>query len=422
MFDHIFVYPLLLLVIFAVSLEKNKSIVNPFLIFSLLYFLIFVFRPIVIGIGIENARIPIYIKNHSAIIEKGAWLSFFFYLTSWLIYKLVRIKYCRLLFGVFYPKIQADVSIRKITRVSIWLLPLAIVIYLMAFREGGSFVMTIFILRTAIFKYSSILVMVTQLGALLGVILVIESKRRKLKSKKYVLIFLAFEAIILLTGDRSSFFIPIIFFIFAQHYLVKKIKKAYLISMILSVFLALGVMQEIRQSLLSDREIASKNDQSKVDKIVKNISKGANLDVYDYYLTILQYSENGNSRSGVDLYHYIVAPIPRFLWEGKPRVISEGVWFAEKFFGSENTGKPFTNVGLWFINFGMIGVILAAIFTGVLLKINLWYLKVQSNSFQFVYFLVSVFIICIGGFSMGFLLAFIKYLLPLNLIYRYARI
>ena len=71
-------------------------------------------------------------------------------------------------------------------------------------------------------------------------------------------------------------------------------------------------------------------------------------------------------RYGEDFVVGLLGLVPRFLWEGKPAAIAPGVWFRQAYEPEKVNGWPMGAAGLWYLNFGILGLVLGGMLSGAL--------------------------------------------------------
>ena len=67
-----------------------------------------------------------------------------------------------------------------------------------------------------------------------------------------------------------------------------------------------------------------------------------------------------------ELWYLVTRPVPRFLWEDKPTGF--GLFYAEKIVGKKNITLTYSALGDFYVSFGVAGVIVGAIFFGMMAR------------------------------------------------------
>lgn len=69
-------------------------------------------------------------------------------------------------------------------------------------------------------------------------------------------------------------------------------------------------------------------------------------------------------RYGEDFVTGVLGLVPRVLWENKPDAIAPGVWFRQVYEPDKLNGWPMGAAGLWYLNFGGLGLVLGGMLSG----------------------------------------------------------
>lgn len=177
----------------------------------------------------------------------------------------------------------------------------------------------------------------------------------------------------LASGSKTNFFLPLVGFIVAYHYLVKRIRLIHIIGLGLLIVIAspifnvyrhadeIGVVREaiVRQEILTNPELVAQGFLRRfygVDSLTYIIRDTPSVMEFAWGATMLP---------------VFVAWVPRDLWEGKPTVSFSRVfgetYFGEVFGGTGTAASP-TMLGEAYLNFHFGGLIVLGAVCGVLLR------------------------------------------------------
>lgn len=98
------------------------------------------------------------------------------------------------------------------------------------------------------------------------------------------------------------------------------------------------------------------------------LSRGLNMITYDQFLLYLQLSFEQPIRDGEDFVNGLFGLVPRSIWPDKPLLITPGAWLGYYAYGRTDLGFPFTIPGVWFANFGIIGLIVGGALSGIAVR------------------------------------------------------
>ena len=178
------------------------------------------------------------------------------------------------------------------------------------------------------------------------------------KSKLVVIGWLLALLMCLFVGDRSLMVMPIVLLVLSYHY------TGAISGGRLSFFLLVGVASMTTLGIARNLilyEIVVLPSASNV------LSHGLNLIAYDQFLLYVQATEVKAIRAGADFVNGFAAFVPRSVWPDKPALITPGAWLGFFIYGRSDLGLPYTTAGLWFSNFGLLGVVVGGMLTGCLL-------------------------------------------------------
>lgn len=195
-------------------------------------------------------------------------------------------------------------------------------------------------------------------------------------------LFLAIFALFTTIGFRFILVVMIVFLVFYRYLKKSEIPKLkdilFLILIIFLMFLVVGGVGAIRDSIRTGNDI--KINQLNLQDIWINFAY--NLNIYQtVYAMVVNIPKYHNYIYGYTYYLAIVQPIPRGLWPNKPAGIPdvESAIFAGNPRPFES-GQAYPIIGDFYINFGLIGIIILMFLFGLSLKILWKYLEIYKNN------------------------------------------
>lgn len=105
--------------------------------------------------------------------------------------------------------------------------------------------------------------------------------------------------------------------------------------------------------------------QFSIPSFADALSRGINLITYDQFLLYLKVSLEQPIRGGEDFINGLFGIVPRSIWPEKPLLINPGAWLGYYAYGRTDLGFPFTAPGVWFANFGIIGLMIGGALSGI---------------------------------------------------------
>lgn len=140
---------------------------------------------------------------------------------------------------------------------------------------------------------------------------------------------------------------------------------------LLAIFVAFGLgttlvfgLRVYRDQTLSGEVSGNIAGQS----IVRQLSVASNTVSYDaYLLAVRDWPNKHRYREGLDLFNGTVGIVPRAIWAGKPQDVVPGAWFRKVYEPDTRNGWPMGATGIWYLNFGGLGVVIGGLLTGLVL-------------------------------------------------------
>jgi len=167
-------------------------------------------------------------------------------------------------------------------------------------------------------------------------------------------------------GSRSGFFLPIVLFIFATHYLYRRIPT----SLILGLFVAampVFVFLRIMSAGHSAEELSASGTLTDVSVILEEFI--ARFSGFINFVDLVDWFENKSCVLGQTFVEFLVRPIPRSLMPNKPSSID--IFLTYEIYGRPQFGGSvaiFGGLGEMYYNFYFPGIFLWFILVGILLS------------------------------------------------------
>jgi len=187
---------------------------------------------------------------------------------------------------------------------------------------------------------------------------------------------------------------------------------------VLAIVLALGLgmtlvlgLRVYRDRTLSGEVSGSIAGQS----IIRQLSVASNSVSYDAYLLAQRdWPGKHRYRGGLDFYNSASGVIPRAIWAGKPQDVAPGAWFRKVYEPDTRNGWPMGGTGLWYLNFGVVGVVIGGLLTGLVVAAAARSMPdSRTNPLSFVLAFSVGFWVISDGVEGQFLVKWVTYVLPM---------
>ncbi|MEM6960112.1 MAG: O-antigen polymerase [Myxococcota bacterium] len=229
----------------------------------------------------------------------------------------------------------------------------------------------------------SFLRIIPNLTSLLAAFMLVESiKRRRGRALSAVFLIASLLAPTLM-GDRSAVVYPIIFIIALYTLSRPNVPVVYLAIGLVMIGGLMGALDTARRSIFENNRVNYWDTVEQADgdspSVFRTMSKALNLSVFDHFMVVKQDFDYNNFLYGDFFVRGVIGLVPRTLWEEKPKTITSGNWFSETYLPG-TAGKPFTGIGEWWINFGILGVFFGMTLSGLFCRIAWEWAKHRRNS------------------------------------------
>lgn len=217
-------------------------------------------------------------------------------------------------------------------------------------------------------------------------------------------------------GNRFNIAMFLVVAIVAYHTYVRKISIAELVVLIC---LSGALLHSLR--ILRELIVYSGQSQETVlaqMSFLRGLSFSLHFSEYDALMLVIR--DVGNLfqfRQGEDFLNGIVSWIPGFLWEGKPSTFHVGPWLRQVYEPDRINGWPVTVVGAWYVNFGIIGIFVGAMLSGLVVgALDRCYRNSHNNPWHAVLAPAFGLFLFDGGLNTGFPQYLVLYVLPIALL------
>ncbi len=411
---------ILFVITYRVCSDKiSKVFFEPYTLFSIFQFGYFIFRPCVILFHEGNSYFP---GLTTAYLTQNVYFSslvgVIFYILTSLFYKLASKINLNPLSFWFVPEFKKQVNQRILNNLNVFLLLIFIINYLNYLDQYGSIGTLMLNLRTGDIVGAYSLKILPQFLALLAAFnffVSIINKQGRLISALFFLISLFCVA---LTGDRSGIIVPILLIYISLTYSRRKINLYSFLFFVLFSIISLHVLNEIRSLIIFDSTVSKSTtpDWSYI------LTRALNLQAFDYFLVINQYANLETLKLGEDFKNGLIGFIPRNFWVEKPEIINDGVWFSKQFFGTTKIGRPYTLLGVWYLNFHFLGIFFGAALSAFIMSATSKYIDSVSGAISFFYASLITLIFASQGWSPSLPINYIKFILPIIIIFKFLSI
>lgn len=367
-------------------LKKQMSLWEPITLVSTLYFLIFIFRPIIDIANYDTAKFGID-TSEGCIYATTIFLTSFFimylaYYSSFSKYKFIQFK------DAFYEKIINENICLKMA-FTIWIISFSLcIVYFMTSGYSIAYVLTVgasgsFVdndLNAPVGFLSK--VSLCMISTFLYIAIISKSTIKKL------IIFIATFNIFLIMGGRSILF-SFLFSIVTYYYLKNKKTPsvATILTGILLVTLFFAIVQFARWGLRSGGDI-----------VIPALSLELLMSPFDSELTtyktfygmVMNIPDTFNYMYGYEMFYYtLVMVIPRFIWAGKPDAPLRDMLSSVMNEQAVLHGEAWPNLGEFFMEFGFLGCIFFMFLYGKYMRLlNKIRINASANSHAMVLYSV----------------------------------
>lgn len=197
-------------------------------------------------------------------------------------------------------------------------------------------------------------------------------------------------------GDRSGIVWPLLLLMLGLLVVYPKVNSFAAAGGMVALVLVATSLHRIRADQFQNTYSADYYGNAGV-----SITRGLNLNNYDaFLLAIRDFQGAETKRNGEDFANAFLGLVPRALWPDKPQFINVGDWFAQVYKPGKVSGTPVTLLGEWFLNFGILGLVVGGTLSGSLYRgIILRYPDYRTNPLVFMTVISVVFNITAFGAS-----------------------
>lgn len=211
-------------------------------------------------------------------------------------------------------------------------------------------------------------------------------------------------------GNRTvtGFFLFLVLTLYYNRY--SKISVRNIVLAILILIVIGNGLRLLRDNLHSE---ATGNDFNTLEMMSPYTALALSMHWSEYDGLLLSVRDVGHKfsyRYGADFVHGVSAWVPRFLWPDKPSSHKIGKWFRQIYEPQKENGWPITSLGNWFVNGGIMFVLVGIVLTSMLVA----FLDILSGATVLGDYTIMIFCVFVlhQGLDTGFIQKTILTFLP----------
>jgi hypothetical protein len=156
---------------------------------------------------------------------------------------------------------------------------------------------------------------------------------------------------------------------------------------------------------------------------VRQVAVAGNMVQYDaFVLATRDWPSTFRYRDGQDFVLGMQGVVPRVVWAGKPTNVAPGTWFRQVYEPEKRNGWPPGSAGEWYLNFGLPGLALGGLLSGILLGSAARALHAaRMNPFAFAASIAIGLQVLVVGFHAQLPVRWFQWCLPLILMARWLK-
>lgn len=361
----------------------TEDLLDPITIFTLLNSTRFLMRPAVIMLGIDLPENMHLFRMDVQELARETMLIFFLgYLSFALGYGLANGRLSRRLATYlmgYRPSIIRVARLNLLTLIVVTLSGVMSVYYIITLGGLGNYMTEA---RLGLFAGTAYLQHLPELAVFIAALALYIAFRRRRGFLIPALAFFFSLVFLFMMGERGGIISAFLFLAVLYHFGVRRLTVwNYLaFGLVLSLLLA-GLGMARKEIMKSDEgttvstsrmlEVIGDDEQWSALSVLQHLNANAT----DHFMVIVQDFDITNYTYGDDFYRGLIGVIPRAIWPDKPERITTGQWFTERYFPGKPSGRPITTVGIYYLNFGYVGVFLGMLISGAFCRILWHYLK-----------------------------------------------
>lgn len=364
----------------------TEDLLDPITIFTLLNSTRFLIRPAVIMLGLDLPENMHLFRMDVQELAKETLLIFFFgYLAFALGYALANGRLSRRLATYMMGYRPSTIRVARLNLLALVsvLLSGAMSVYFIAQLGGLANYMKD--ARLGLFAGMAFLQHLPELAVFIAALALYIALRRRRGLPIPAIAFIASLVFLFMMGERGGIISAFLFLAVLYHFGARRLTLGNYLAYGLALSLLLAGLGIARKEIMQSDEGSSVSTSRMLEIIgddenwsALSVLQHLNANATDHFMVIVQDFDITNFTYGDDFYRGLIGVIPRSIWPEKPERITTGQWFTERYFPGKPSGRPITTVGIYYLNFGYVGVFLGMLISGIFCRILWHYLKGAS--------------------------------------------
>lgn len=361
----------------------TEDLLDPITIFTLLNSTRFLIRPAVIMLGVDLPENMHLFRADVKELARETMLIFFLgYLAFALGYGLANGRLSRRLASYmmgYRPAIIRVARLNLLALVSVLISGAMSAYFIVELGGLGNYMTEA---RLGLFAGAAYLQHLPELAVFIAALALYISMRRRRGLFIPALAFVASLVFLFMMGERGGIISAFLFLAVLYHFGVRRLTVWNYLAYGLVLSLLLSVLGIARKEIMTGDEGTAVSTSRMLEVIgdderwsALSVLQHLNANATDHFMVIVQDFDITNYTYGDDFYRGLIGVIPRSIWPNKPERITTGQWFTERYFPGKPSGRPITTVGIYYLNFGYVGVFLGMLISGLFCRILWHYLK-----------------------------------------------
>jgi len=374
----------------------SEDRLDPFALFSFLYFPRFILRPGFILLDLDDPAHPfLFVDDPKDLAREAVAMFIVGYVAFAIGYLGSRGRFARAL-GRSLPRAYSPgMSARRLRMAVVVGLVLSSIVVLSLIRSLGSAADFMYESRHGLWSGFTFLQRMPLVTSFVASLYVFHCLLRRSGLPAALGLLVLCVMIMFTMGDRGGIIYSLFVLVVTYHFSQRRIPFRWFALAALSLASLLLVLGTLRDAAFASRDVDVWTAMEQAQwgpgqSWARLITEYMNLSSIDHLLVVIQDFNTSNFHYGSDFLVGLKGVVPRSLWPDKPEAINLGIWFRDTYLPGKS-GKPITAIGGWFINFGYLGVILGLMLSGFVCRVLWEYMRCASFRPWTVLFYVAVF-------------------------------